>query len=49
MEKTDNIEKDILTHTQKQAKITEDVIKKYPQQWLWIHRRWKKYYKNIYE
>jgi len=49
MERTDNIEKDILFHTQKQAKITEEVIKRYPEQWLWIHRRWKKHYLDIYE
>jgi len=49
IEKSDNLEKDILTHTQKQAKITEEVIKQYPQQWLWIHRRWKKEYPDIYK
>ena len=41
-------EKYILTHTQKQAKITEEIIKKSPKEWLWIHRRWKKVYPEIY-
>ncbi len=42
-------EKYILTHTQKQAKITEKIIKRNPSQWLWIHRRWKKVYPEIYK
>ncbi len=49
VEKSDNLEQYILEHTQKQAKITEEVIKKAPQEWLWIHRRWKSYYPDIYK
>ncbi len=26
---------------QKLTSITEEVIRKYPEQWFWIHRRWK--------
>jgi Kdo2-lipid IVA lauroyltransferase/acyltransferase len=32
---------DALANTQKFAKITEEYIRKYPDQWLWVHRRWK--------
>jgi len=49
IEKTDDLEKDIWLHTQKQAKITQEVIKDNPEQWLWIHRRWKKHYPEIYK
>lgn len=49
IEKTDNIEKDILNHTQKQATITQKVIEKSPHEWLWIHRRWKGKYPHIYK
>lgn len=48
VEKSDNIEQYILHHTQKQAKITEMVIEESPSEWLWIHRRWKREYPEIY-
>jgi KDO2-lipid IV(A) lauroyltransferase len=48
IEKSENMDEYILKHTQKQAKITEDIIKNSPSQWLWIHRRWKREYPNIY-
>ncbi len=42
------LDKYILLHTQKQAKITEEIIKESPEEWLWIHRRWKANYPEIY-
>src|SRR3954469_14216585 len=33
--------KDIVTNTQIFTKITEDYVRRYPDQWLWVHRRWK--------
>ena len=38
----------ILEHTQKQAHITQKIIEKSPSEWLWIHRRWKREYPQIY-
>ncbi|MDR3774716.1 MAG: lysophospholipid acyltransferase family protein [Terracidiphilus sp.] len=34
-------EADIVAATQQCASATEDWIRRYPDQWLWIHRRWK--------
>jgi len=34
-------EQDILTMTQKYGKYLEARIRKYPDQWMWTHRRWK--------
>lgn len=34
-------EADVLAATQQCAAITEAWIRRYPDQWLWIHRRWK--------
>jgi len=34
-------EADIVANTQKFTKIIEDYVRRYPDQWLWIHRRWK--------
>ena len=39
--RTGDDEKDIVTNTQLFTKITEDYVRRYPDQWLWIHKRWK--------
>ena len=39
-EKTDDTKKDILLITQEFTKIIEKYVRKYPEQWLWIHKRW---------
>jgi Kdo2-lipid IVA lauroyltransferase/acyltransferase len=41
MERTGNEELDVRRLTEKLSLIIEDVIKRYPDQWLWIHKRWK--------
>jgi KDO2-lipid IV(A) lauroyltransferase len=39
--RTGNLEADILANTQLFTKVIEDYVRKYPDQWLWVHRRWK--------
>jgi KDO2-lipid IV(A) lauroyltransferase len=39
---TGNKEKDILVNTQKCSDAYEAVIRRYPEQWAWMHRRWRK-------
>jgi len=39
--RTDDLEADIKTNTQKFTSIIEEYVRKYPEQWLWVHRRWK--------
>jgi KDO2-lipid IV(A) lauroyltransferase len=39
--RTGHLEADIQANTQKFTKIIEDYVRKYPDQWLWVHRRWK--------
>jgi KDO2-lipid IV(A) lauroyltransferase len=34
-------EKDIVEVTQRCAKVLESIIREYPDQWLWMHDRWK--------
>lgn len=48
-EKSDDAEKDILESVQKQADITEKVIRQNPKEWFWFHRRWKNQYEEIYQ
>jgi len=33
-------ERDVLENTQKFTKVIEEIIRKYPDQWVWIHGRW---------
>ena len=40
-QRTGNAESDIQAATQQCAAATEDWVRRYPDQWLWIHRRWK--------
>lgn len=39
--RTGNTESDVVTNTAKFTKVIEDYIRRYPDQWLWVHRRWK--------
>ena len=38
---TGDSERDIFENTQSFAKITEDIIRRFPEQWVWVHARWK--------
>ena len=31
----------LAANTQMFTKVIEDYVRKYPEQWLWVHRRWK--------
>ena len=33
-------ERDIVENTQTFAKVIEDIIRRYPDQWVWVHKRW---------
>jgi KDO2-lipid IV(A) lauroyltransferase len=39
--RTGDLEADIVTNTQNFTKVIEDYVRQYPEQWLWVHRRWK--------
>jgi KDO2-lipid IV(A) lauroyltransferase len=41
LKRTGNNEADILANTQLFTKVIEDFVRHYPDQWLWVHRRWK--------
>jgi len=38
---TDDVEEDIRVNTARFTRIIESYIRKYPEQWIWTHRRWK--------
>jgi KDO2-lipid IV(A) lauroyltransferase len=39
--RTGDVEADIQANTQKFTTVIEAYARKYPEQWLWVHRRWK--------
>jgi Kdo2-lipid IVA lauroyltransferase/acyltransferase len=39
--RTGDLEADIVANTQRFTKVIEDYVRRYPDQWLWVHRRWK--------
>ena len=39
--RTGNHEADVLANTAKFTKVIEEFVRKYPDQWLWVHKRWK--------
>jgi Kdo2-lipid IVA lauroyltransferase/acyltransferase len=38
--RTGDTERDIFENTQKFTKVLEEIIRKYPEQWVWVHGRW---------
>jgi Kdo2-lipid IVA lauroyltransferase/acyltransferase len=39
--RTGDIERDVLVNTQNFATVIEGIIRKHPEQWVWVHARWK--------
>ena len=39
--RTGNDDADTVANTAMFTKIIEDYVRRYPDQWLWVHRRWK--------
>jgi Kdo2-lipid IVA lauroyltransferase/acyltransferase len=39
--RTGDNEADIVANTAKFTRVIEEVVRRYPDQWLWVHRRWK--------
>ena len=41
MVKTGDREADIVANTQRCSNVVEEMIRRYPEQWIWFHKRWK--------
>jgi len=39
--RTGNYETDLRENTQRFTKVVEEIVREYPDQWFWIHHRWK--------
>ena len=41
MLRTDDRAADAVTNTQRCTRVIEDMLRRYPEQWIWFHKRWK--------
>ncbi len=48
IDKTLEKEEAIAKNVQAQAKVTEEAIRKKPDEWFWLHQRWKNRYEALY-
>jgi KDO2-lipid IV(A) lauroyltransferase len=48
MKRTGDLRSDVQTNTQIITDVVEKAVRQYPEQWLWVHKRWKKYYPDLY-
>jgi Kdo2-lipid IVA lauroyltransferase/acyltransferase len=39
--RTGDAQRDIVENTQRFTKVIEEIVRKYPEQWVWVHARWK--------
>ena len=48
MKRTGDLRTDLQTNTQIITDAVEKTVRKYPDQWFWVHKRWKKFYPELY-
>ena len=48
MKRTGDLRADVQANTQMITDIVEKAVRQYPDQWFWVHKRWKKYYPDLY-
>jgi len=49
MLRTKDLRADLVTNTQRITDVVERMVRRYPEQWLWLMRRWKEHYPQLYE
>ena len=45
---TGDLRSDLQTNTQRITDAVEAAVRRYPEQWFWVHKRWKKFYPDLY-
>lgn len=46
--KTKDIQYDIMQNTQIMTNVVEKIVQEYPEQWFWVHKRWKRHHPELY-
>jgi len=41
IERTGDAGRDIVAYTQAFSKVIEDYVRRHPDHWFWVHKRWK--------
>src|SRR5437899_461652 len=41
VERTGDPRADVVRNTQRFSAVFEDMVRRHPEQWLWVHKRWK--------
>jgi KDO2-lipid IV(A) lauroyltransferase len=41
LSRTGNTESDVIENTARFTKVIEEIVQKNPEQWVWVHKRWK--------
>jgi len=49
MRRTKDLRADLVTNTQRITDVVEAMVRRYPEQWFWLMRRWKEHYPELYE
>ncbi|MEW6076576.1 MAG: hypothetical protein AB1724_02060 [Thermodesulfobacteriota bacterium] len=48
MARTGDLRADLAKNTQVMTDAIEGAVRAYPEQWFWVHKRWRKYYPHLY-
>lgn len=46
--RTKDLRDDLRANTQIMTDVIEKAVRRYPDQWLWLHKRWKRFYPDLY-
>ena len=46
--RTKDLRDDLRTNAQIMTDAIENAVRRYPDQWLWLHKRWKRFYPDLY-
>ncbi|HEV7735126.1 MAG TPA: lysophospholipid acyltransferase family protein [Candidatus Binatia bacterium] len=41
VERSGDFQEDVRRNTERFSQVFEDMVRRYPEQWLWVHKRWK--------
>jgi KDO2-lipid IV(A) lauroyltransferase len=49
MKRTQDLRADLVANTQRITDVVERMVRRHPEQWFWLMRRWKEHYPHLYE